>query len=60
MKIIVLSVLMLISSPGMAYTMCDMNGKNCRDTRQTCDMNGSNCRYPDEICDMDGTHCQRM
>lgn len=60
-KVVALAGLLLLSSVNsMAYTMCDLNGGNCRDTAAKCNVDGSNCRMPNEICDIDGTHCRAM
>lgn len=60
MKKLIALVMMLVAVNSFSYTMCDMDGGNCKDSRAKCNMDGSNCRLPNEICNMDGTHCRTM
>lgn len=60
MRKMIIAVMVMMSVNCFAYTMCDMDGTNCRDSSSTCDMNGSNCHKQNEICDMDGTNCRTM
>jgi len=45
MRVIILSLLILFNASAFAYTTCDMDGKNCKDSADVCDMDGKNCHH---------------